>query len=153
MSLGISVLGVMKTWFNLEFSKILVPFTGFMIMCIPLIRLKAYSVYNFRLYFFTGLLIWMVIFNHKAESPTFIIATSAIFIWFLSGKQTISNIILVCLTFLFTTLSSTDIFPAYVRMTCFEPYYVKVIPCILVWVKIQVDLMLIKNRKPVGVCY
>jgi hypothetical protein len=95
-------------------------------------------------------MIWMVIFNHKAESSTFIIATSAIFLWFLSGRVTITNTIMIAFVLVFTSLSLTDVFPGYVRDTYIEPYVIKAIPCMVIWGKILYDLFRMKDRELIG---
>ena len=145
VSLGISVMGWLKSWFGLDVSKSLLAVTGLLIMCAPVINFRKFTDYPNRILFLSALLIWMVIFNHKAESPTFIIATSGIFIWFFSEKKSMLNVILFCLVLLFTTLSSTDLFPSSLRDHYFEPYVIKVVPCIIVWVTIMTGL--VKTRK------
>jgi hypothetical protein len=145
VSLGISVMGWIKTWFRLDVSKTLLAGTGLLMMCAPMINFRKFTDYPNRVLFLSALLIWMVIFNHKAESPTFIIATSGIFIWFFSEKKSIPNMIFLGLVVLFTTLSSTDLFPSSLRDQFFEPYVIKVVPCIIVWVAIMTGL--VKARK------
>src|SRR5690606_38477454 len=95
----------------------------------------------FRLNMLSSVLIWIIIFNHKAESPTFIIAVSGIALWFFSQQAKKENTILLILVFIFTCLAPTDLFPKYIRDNIFEPYVVKAVPCILVWLKISYDLL------------
>ena len=140
-SIGLSVMGWMKTWFHLEISNFIIVAAGFVLLCMPLLRLWKVGDYPFRLHFLSALMIWMIIFNHKAESAGFIIATSGIFIWFLSTRASAANVLLLCMVVLFTSLSSTDIFPEALRDNYLVPYVVKVIPCILVWGKILADLL------------
>lgn len=146
VSLGLSVMGWIKTWFGLDVSKTLLAMAGFVIMCIPLARFRIFSEYPNRILFASALLIWMVIFNHKAESPTFIIATAAVYTWYFSATRTKVNMALLCMVILFTSLSSTDLFPHPVRVGLLEPYLVKVVPCILVWIKIVADML--KGKMP-----
>lgn len=140
VSMGISVMGWIKSWFGLDMPKTVLAVTGFMIMCLPLVNYRKFADYSNRILFFCGLLIWMVIFNHKAESSTFIIATSGVFILFVSRKKSIVNLVLLVSVVLFTSLSSTDLFPSFFRERLFEPYMIKVVPCILVWCRILSDL-------------
>lgn len=145
VSLGISVMGLIKSWFGAEISKIVPVLIGFVIMCLPFVNFRQFANFSSRVIFLSALLIWMVIFNHKAESPTFIIAVSGIFIWFFSDKKSTLNIILLCAVLLFTTLSSTDLFPSSLRERFFEPYVIKVVPCILVWIAIVTRLVRAKS--------
>jgi hypothetical protein len=89
----------------------------------------------------------LVIFNHKAESPTFVVAVSGIAIWFFAQKVSVENIVLLILVIIFTILSPTDIFLASFRSGFVQPYVLKVVPCILVWIKITVDLMFFRPEE------
>jgi hypothetical protein len=110
-------------------------------MCLPFVNYRKFADRSNRILFFSSLLIWMVIFNHKAESPTFIIATPGVFIWFFNQKKSTVNLVLLCCVVIFTSLSSTDLFPPFIRENYFEPYAIKAVPCILVWMKIVADLL------------
>lgn len=140
VSLGMSVMGWIQSWFGVHISKTIPALTGFIIMCLPLVKFRKFANYSTRILFFCSMMIWMVIFNHKAESPTFIIATAAIYIWFFIRERTKVNTFLICIVIIFTSLSSTDLFPATVRDNFFVPYVIKVVPCILVWIKIVADM-------------
>jgi hypothetical protein len=150
VSLGISVMGWIKSWFGFDMSKTVLALTGFLIMCIPVVNFRKFTEYTNRILLFSALLIWMVIFNHKAESPTFIIATAGIFLWFFSTKKSLINIVLLCFVVVFTSLSYTDLFPPSVRENLIDHYVIKVVPCILVWIKIMVDLLRGKKQKSVS---
>lgn len=144
-SIGISVAGWLSSWFDFK-AKNIILLTGTLLLCLPLIRYKNYSFQKFRLFFLSTILIWVVIFNHKAESTTFIIAVSGIVIWFFSGKITPINLALLILTVILTILSPTDLFPKSVRNNYIVPYALKALPCILIWLKITIELLLYKKE-------
>jgi hypothetical protein len=150
VSIGYSVAGWLKTWFDINV-KDSITLIGALIFLLPLLKYKYYNQIQFRLLFLASILIWVVIFNHKAESPTFIIAVSGITIWFSSQKLKTENLILLIVAFIFTTLSSTDLFPRYIRTEYMYPYVVKAVPSILIWVKIIVEMLLFKREDPVVV--
>ena len=81
----------------------------------------------------------MVIFNHKAESPTFVIAMAGVAIWFVMSPKNWANYTLLVLAFVFTSLSPTDIFPKTIRDNIVNPYCLKGVACIAVWLKINID--------------
>ncbi|WP_034256976.1 glycosyltransferase family 87 protein [Adhaeribacter aquaticus] len=147
ISLGFSVMGWLETWFGFNPSKVAVLFFGAGLFCLPFIRIKHYQDYVFRLLALASVLIWVVIFNHKAESPTFIIALSGVVIWFFSQEKTLTNKVLFTLAILFTELAASDLYPRFIRKTFFEPYVVKVVPCILIWCWI-IYQMLFNYYKP-----
>ena len=151
---GLSVMGWLKSWFSLDPSKIMVVGSGFLLMFLPLLRYRSLPEYRVRVLLLAAVLIWVVIFNHRAESPSFIIATSGIYIWLLSFRPRPVEIALLCLVFIFTSLSASNIFPGHIREDFLEPYVIKAVPCILVWGKIVVDLYrergVTRNRAPIS---
>lgn len=140
-SVGMSVLGILQTWFNILPQKILLLAIGAVLLLLPLIRLRQYPFFNFRLLMFSSVLIWMVIFNHKAESPTFIIAMSGVAIWGMIGKFSITDVSLLVFAFVLTSLSPTDIIPSSFRNKIIIPYALKALPCILIWIRLSFDLV------------
>ena len=150
ISYGFSVMGWLKSWFHLNINKNLVLLLGTILFCIPLSRIKLYRDYNFRLLLLASILIWVVIFNHKAESPTFIIAMSGIVIWFFSQKHSKTNLVILLTAFILTSLTSTDLFPHVLRESLIKPYVIKAIPAIFIWFLIIYE-MTFKKYRPVFV--
>ncbi|MCE7066374.1 glycosyltransferase family 87 protein [Dyadobacter sp. CY326] len=141
---GLSVIGWLKTWFNLHLNKTYVSLAGAILFCIPLLRIKEYGNFTFRIVLLASTMIWVVIFNHRAESPTFIIAITGVALWYYSQSENKLNYFLLVLAFVFTALSPTDLFPKFIRNEWMKPYVVKAVPCILIWAKITYDLLFVK---------
>lgn len=146
-SLGFSVLGWLSSWFHLNINKNLILLIGVVLYLIPVIKFKKWEEQKFRLLMLSSTLIWVVIFNHKAESPTFVIAMAGALIWFFNSPKTKFNTTLFILAMVFTSLSPTDIFPAFIRNEIFIPYCIKVVPMILIWGKIIYELAVEKSPK------
>jgi hypothetical protein len=140
-SYGLSVMGWLYTWFGLELSKTLVLLAGVVLFCVPLLKFRSYDNKLFRILFLASILIWIVIFNHKAESPTFIIAMCGVGIWYFFQKRTTLNLILVILAFVFTSLSPTDLFPSVVKQQLVYPYVLKAAFCIFIWFRLLYQLL------------
>lgn len=140
ISYGLSVMGWFDTWFGLGHLKNAIVAGGVLLFCIPLCRFALYKNAIFRLLILASVLLWMIIFNHKAESPTFVIAVTGVAIWYFSQQRTTANFILLCFVFVFTCLSPTDLFPRAGRVFVGE-YVLKAVPCIFVWFKLLYDLM------------
>jgi hypothetical protein len=145
-SYGLSVMGLVHQWTGTGFNKLTVVAAGALIFILPFLRFRQYHDHLFKLLGLCSVLLWIVIFNHKAESPTFIIAMTGVAIWFFASPRSMLNSVLFVLAIVFTSLSPTDLFPPIVREHIFQPYLVKVIPCILVWIKILWDMMFV-NRE------
>lgn len=144
-SFGLSVMGWLETWFGLVLNKTVLVLIGVLIFLLPLLHYKYYNNYIFRLLFLSSILIWSVIFNHKAESPTFVIAMTGVAIWYLVSEWNLVNKLLLWVAIIFTGFSATDLFPPVIRHSVFQPYVVKVVPCILIWLLISYTLIRIKS--------
>lgn len=146
-SVGLSILGWLKTWFHIDASKNMVTLIGAIALCIPMIRLKMYQQYKFRILMLANMLIWVVLFNHKAESPTFIIAIAGAALWYFHSNGSRFDLSLLLMAFVFTSLSPSDLFPHFVRDNFFKPYVIKVIPMIIIWIKINYDMFTMPETK------
>lgn len=126
--------------------KFLILGLGVTLLLLPFLNLRSYGNPQFRCLLLASLLIWVIIFNHKAESPTYIIAMSGVAIWYFTQPKRPVNLVLLLLALALTSLSPTDLFPRYLRDHFFSPYKLKALPVILVWLKIQYDIMMLDPR-------
>jgi glycosyl transferase family 87 len=140
ISWGLSVMGIIKSWFNVEVPKMYVQIVGVIILCLPLLSIKSWREPIFRILYLSSVMIWVVIFNHRAESPTFIIALCGMAIWFVSQNSSPMNIFLIIFALVLTSLSPTDLFPKIIRDTYVVPYALKALPALLIWIVIQYKL-------------
>ncbi len=147
VSYGLSVMGWLETWFKIHANKLVVIAIGGILLMLPMVFIKNYKNYIFRLLMLCSVLIWIVIFNHKAESPTFIIAMSGVAIWFFSKKPATLDWVLFVSAILLTSLSPSDLFPKPIRKAWVEPYVLKALPCILIWGKILYEMVWEEGKK------
>ncbi len=138
---GLSVFGILKNWFGLTLPKHFVFLSGFILFFLPFLRTKSFENIKFRVLLLSSSLIWAVIFNHKAESPTFIIATCGVAIWYFFEKKGLEDLLLLVFYFLLTSISSTDLTPSFLKEKFIKPYLLKAFPSILIWIKIQMELL------------
>lgn len=149
VSQGMSIMGFTESWFAIILPKNPTVVAGFLILLI----LTLFNNFNNknqpfekRILLFILSMIWMVIFNHKAESPTFIICMVAIGIWFTIRKKNTALYLFAAFTLICTSLSVTDIFPAEFKKTLLIPYQIKVLPCILAWFYILYDFIFFTDK-------
>ncbi len=141
-SYGVSFIGLIHSWFNINISKIGTVAVAAIIFCIPLLKVNSYRLYSYRLQILASLLLWIVIFNHKGESPTYIIAMEGVAIWYFSQPANTINKILLWLSLIFTSFSSTDLItPGWINDRFVEPYFIKAIFCSIIWFKLIYDVM------------
>jgi Glycosyltransferase family 87 len=144
-SYGLSVMGWLQSWFGINKGKSVVTLVGLLCFIIPFSRFSLYRNEAYKLNILAFMLVWVVIFNHKAESPTFIIALAGIAIWYFSSSRQLWRDVLMGVVFVFTCLLVTDLFPSFMKERFFEPYNIKVVPCIIAWCIIFTGLLKIKH--------
>lgn len=143
-SYGFSVMGLLHSWFGLEGIKTGVILIGILLFFVPLVRLSLYRDGAYRLLFLSHILVWVIIFNHKAESSTFVIAVAGIAIWYFARKPVKWRTILLWFVFIGTCLTPTDLFPPAVRKDFLVPYVIKAFPPIVLWLVIMAEIMILK---------
>ena len=173
-----SVMGWLQQWFGLRPNKNLILILGLGLQCLPLLvliikqklwrsgslqQMNSKSLERWQFLFAASWLLWMVIFNHMAESATYVIAVGGAMLAFSQVKfmnnadfesvkssqlNDVRNnspwILAFIMMFLFTMLGPTDVYPKEVRFWIVETAQLKAFPCILLW-----GLALIKMLKTV----
>lgn len=144
---GISLMGVLHSWFGYSQHKAMPVFFGVGVFCLSFFQYKKWGSYQFRLLILCSVLIWVVIFNHRAESASYIIAYLGICLWFWLNPSGMWHRIWMLLAFILISLSPTDLFPRYLREHWVQPYALKAFPAIIVWLSIQYNLYKTKTDK------
>lgn len=103
---------------------------------------------------FALLLLWMIVFNHKSESPTFILGMTGFVLWFLHSKSTGNFLInlrsrnrlliqptkwkspTLWLTFFFVSALSSDFIPQAWKSEWIQPLEMKVWPLLALWISL-----------------
>jgi hypothetical protein len=118
------------------------------LMLLPLLKRKYYEDNRFKLFYLAQVLIGLVIFSTSAESPTYVIAVTGFAIWYAAFGEERPQWMkwMLVLLFLLTILSSTDLFPLYVRNTFIKPFALKALPCVLAWLVITYQLLFYRGR-------
>ena len=140
-SYGISIFGIIHSWFGIQPSKVWILFVGMILFLLPLIRINRYKEFEFRLLYICSLLIWIVIFNHKAESSSYIVAIVGCALWYFTSEKSRLNLFLILLAFVLVSLSPTDLFPKSLRENLIVPFVLKAIPAVMIWLKIGFEQM------------
>ncbi|SHJ15336.1 Protein of unknown function [Hymenobacter daecheongensis DSM 21074] len=140
----LSLMGVLESWFGVApTAKGVVQAIGMLLLLAPLVWFRFWREADYRRLYVASILIFVVIFNQMAESPTFIIAVAGFMFWFIwYGRGTRLGWALFALVLIFTTLSATDLNPPALRHAYFDVYKLKAVPMILAWAVIQAQLLL-----------
>ncbi|MES2179110.1 MAG: glycosyltransferase family 87 protein [Gemmatimonadota bacterium] len=115
---------------------------GTLLLVAPvLVRRERWPEWSFRLTYLASVLVYCVIFNHQSESPTFVIGVAGAAIWFAAlDRWTRGQWALFAFVVVGTILASSDVMPKSIQRSVFDAYHAKTIPCIVLWVVMQVSL-------------
>ncbi len=174
-----SVMGWLQQWFGLRPNKNLILMLGLGLQCIPLLvfiikqklwrsgslqQVNSQSLERWQFLFAASWLLWMVVFNHMAESATYVIAVGGAMLalsQIFSGSnpsmegsnnsqaaQIVKHYVSshgswafgFVILLLFTMLGPTDIYPKEVRFWIVETAQLKAFPCILLWGMVLLEM-------------
>jgi hypothetical protein len=140
---GISLMGMLHGIFGWEVNKTLIALLGLLIL-LPAVHLTLVSgKYKHRLALVAALLIWLIVFNFRSESPTYIVAIVGVAIWiFAPIKMDITRKVLLLLVLVGTSIITTDLVPLPDKRKWLYDYALKGLPCLLVFMKIVSDFLL-----------
>jgi len=95
--------------------------------------------------YLSSLLIYVVIFNHQAESASYVLATTGIGVWFATAPRERWRDMLVAATLLLVSVAATSLVPSQLRHDILRGYALQAAPCFACWLAIQRELW----RRPV----
>lgn len=136
----LSVMGVLAAWTRRQVPFRSIQVIGLAIFLLPLLKVRCYEKVGFRRLLFASVLIFVVIFNQMAESPTYVIAMAGVALWFLEGEATPARVGTVLVAVVGVSLTQTDLFPRSFRTGLLYDYRVKAVAAIFLWLLVQYDL-------------
>lgn len=136
---GFSVMEMVHLVTGTDWPNWPIQLAGAAVLVAPLFaRRGRFSEWKFRRLYLCSVLLFCLIFNHKAESPAFVIGIAGAAIWFAALEQrTRWEWFLFGLIVLFTILASSDAMPRVLQRELFDPYRLKTVPVIILWIEIQ----------------
>jgi hypothetical protein len=124
-----------------ETTRFVIQLSAVVLFCLQYVRLKQFNVQQARMFLLASTMIWSIIFNHAAESSTYIIAIMGVAIWYSASEKTKPELVMIIFAFVLCSLSPTDIFPPFVRKNYIVSMALKSLPCLLVWLYIWFRLV------------
>ena len=112
---------------------------GMLVLLAPVVVQRwRWHDWELRRLYLCSVLVFCVIFNHKAESPTFVIAITGATIWFATiPRPSRWEWTLLGFVVLFTILASSDVMPRTIQRDFFDRYRFKTVPMIVLWIELQ----------------
>ena len=135
---NISLLGMVHRTTGLQFSDLWLILPGMLLFAIPYLRFSQYKHVAFRQTLLASVLMFVVLFSTGSESSGYIIPFVGVVIWYTAApwKRNNWDIALLVFVFILSSLSPSDLFPAYLRKEWVQPYALKALPVTLVWLKL-----------------
>ena len=137
---GYSIMHHLQMWLGVTWANWPVQLLGAVVLLAPLIQVPHWGDLRFRLLLLASTLMFCVLFNHAAESPSFVIAVAGVSIWFAVSPRDRVSWTVLAMVIVGTVLSASEAMPAVLRQHVFVPYKLKTLPVLLVWALTQVEL-------------
>jgi len=139
---NISLLGMVHRVSGLAFSDLWLIVPGLLLFAVPYLRLSQYRHAAFRQTLLASVLMFVVLFSTGSESSGYIIAFVGIVVWYTAApwQRTRWDVSLLVLAFVLSSLSPSDLFPAYLRREWVQPYALKALPVTLIWLKLCYEM-------------
>ena len=140
---NISLLGMIRKISGCAtYSDLCVIIPGLIIFAIPYLRFSQYRNVAFRQTLLASVLMFVVLFSTGSESSGYIIPFVGIVIWFTAApwQRTKWDIALLVFAFVLSSMSPSDLFPAYLRKEWVQPYALKALPVTLIWLKLCYEM-------------
>jgi hypothetical protein len=145
---GGGAMALLDLWLGVDMPNLPVQLAGTLLLLLPLaVRYRDWGDPEFRLQFLCSILVYMVVFNHRSESPSLVIAMTGIAIWYVTSPRSWPYTALMVLTLLVVSVSSTDLTPRYIKHEFVLGYRLKMVPCLLVWLLMQAELLKLLPRR------
>ena len=124
---GASVMGLVAGFVGGSLPNWPVQLAGTIVLLAPLVaRPREWNDARFLRLYLCSLLVYVVLFNHQAERPSYVIAVTGVAIWFATSPVTLWRTVLALATLL----------------------GLKEAPCLAVWIVIQYDLWTRRTDEP-----
>ena len=140
---NISLLGMVRKISGCaSYSDLWLILPGMVLMGLPFLRWRQFHNLPFQLTVVAGVLMFTVLFSTGSESSTYIIAFVGVALWYWVAPWSRSrwDIALMIFAFILTSMSPSDLFPAYIRKTWVQPYALKALPIAIIWLRLIWEL-------------
>lgn len=148
---GASVMGIAHTWFGRNWPAWTLQIAGTAILLFPLAYRPAAWEHapDLRLRLLCSVLVYCVIFNHKAETQSYVIALTGIAIWYTTSRRGPWRTALMAVV-LFLTFGLSPV-PDVIK-SGLTPLMRRPLPTSIVWLVMQVELIAaIRSSHPLRV--
>jgi hypothetical protein len=134
-------MGQFRVWFGVDWPHWPTQLAGLAILLLPLaVQRRRFGNPVFRLHLLASLLVFSVLFNHQAESPSYVIAMLGVSLWWATSERTAWRTALLAACVVIVNLASTDLMPRALYHAYYVPWLLKTVPLVPVWIAMQLEL-------------
>ena len=138
---GQSVMRILSDWFGVVVPNWTIQLGGILVLLLPVaVRWGQWTDGGFRRLFLSSMLVFLLIFNHQAESASFVVATCGVAIWYVISRRTWWRTALVAFTLLAVAVPRLFFFPWQIYNDVIRSHALDAFSCLLVWLVVQVEL-------------
>lgn len=141
---NISLLGIVRRWSGCQtYSDLWVIVPGLLLFAATYFRVPQWKHVAFRETVCASVMMFVTLFSTGTESYGHIISMLGVAIWYTAApwQRTRWDIALLVFAFILTSMSPSDLFPAYLRKTYVIPYSLKALPITLIWFKLCYEML------------
>ena len=145
---GYTVMHLVTLWTGVVWPNWPQQLGGAALMLLPLaLRRHQWGDAHFRRLFLCSVLLYVLIFNHEAETPSFVVGFTGIAIWYAMSRHTPLRNALMAFAFVCVPLLHSELVPWSVRQRTLAPQ-VMIYPCVVLWLVLQVELFVWRGGPP-----
>ena len=134
-----SVMELLHRWTGTMLPNWPVQLVGTVLLVAPLARRERWDEWRFRFLYLCSLLLYVVLFNHQAERASYLIAFAGATLWFAGSPRERWRSWLYGLAFVTVPMMSTLV-PGAVCRTPTAMLYRLALPCLMIWIAVQIEL-------------
>lgn len=140
---NVSLLGIVRKVSGCAtYSDLWLMIPGMVLFALPYLRFKQYQHAAFRQTILASVLMFIILFSTSSENYGYIIAMTGVAIWYTAApwKRSKWDVALMVLAFIFTSMSSSDLFYKPLWREVIKPYSLKALPVTIIWLKLTYEL-------------
>jgi hypothetical protein len=111
--------------------------------------MREWNDRNLRLRFLGFVMVFCVVFNHRAERQSAVIAVSGMVIWFLASPRSTWRTSLFAIVYFLVVVSGTEIVPHAIKQILVPPVRLS-IPLTTLWLVMLCELAWPRNDRPLA---
>lgn len=140
---NISFIGMTHRITGMQFNDLWLIIPGMVLFALPYLRFDQYKNMAFRQTLLASVLMFIILFSTGSESSGYITPFIGIVIWYTAApwKRTRWDVFLLVFAFILSSMSPSDLFPAYLRREYVHPYALKALPVTIIWLQLCYEML------------